>query len=268
MQGRQAIAIALLGAALAVAGCGLGPADGLGRVELTVTRDYGAEQWSTRSRRRHRIRHGDAGARTQRRDHHPLRRRLRASIDGWRAAASGGRSLDWFFYVNGVEATVGAADVTLQGGEAVWWDYHDWSAATSVPAVVGSWPQPFAGGYEGHAHPTVVECRAAAESCATVEARLRDAGATLVGPEDDQHSPIRVLVGPWSRMREDSAASQLQNGPAGQRCLRPIPAGGGGTCSGLDQSGEEARRFGPAAGLVAATRHGGAPPTWMVTGVN
>ena len=42
MQGRQAIAIALLLAALAVAGCGLGPGDDLGQVGVTVTRDFGA----------------------------------------------------------------------------------------------------------------------------------------------------------------------------------------------------------------------------------
>ena len=34
----------------------------------------------------------------------------------------------------------------------------------------------------------------------------------------------------------------------------------------LDQSGEEAERFGPNAGLVAATSRYGGPPVWVVTG--
>jgi hypothetical protein len=39
-----AVAIALLCAALAAAGCGLGPGEDVGRASLVVTRDYGREQ--------------------------------------------------------------------------------------------------------------------------------------------------------------------------------------------------------------------------------
>ena len=35
---------------------------------------------------------------------------------------------------------------------------------------------------------------------------------------------------------------------------------------GLDAGGAPARRFGPGAGLVAATRRFDAPPVWLVTG--
>ena len=270
MQGRQAIAIALLVAALAVAGCGLGPGDDLGQVGVTVTRDFGAEQVVAPVSDD--VTESDTVMRVLERNAEITTRYgggFVQSIDGLEGDYGGGSSLDWFFYVNGVESTVGAADFALQGGEAVWWDYHDWSAATSIPAVVGSWPQPFAGGYEGHEHPTVVECRGGGEKlCATVEARLRDAGATLTSSASDA-SPIRVLVGPWARIESDSAASQLESGPEGSGVYARFEASGDGVALvGLDQSGEEARRFGPAAGLVAATRHGGAPPTWIVTGVN
>ena len=43
-RGRPAIAAALLLAALAIAGCGLGPGEDVGSVELSVTREFGAEQ--------------------------------------------------------------------------------------------------------------------------------------------------------------------------------------------------------------------------------
>ena len=81
------------------------------------------------------------------------------SIDGVEEAQRGGHPYDWFFYVDGVESPIGAADYSLQGGERIWWDYRDWSATNHVPAVVGSWPAPFVDGYEGKRHPVVARVR-------------------------------------------------------------------------------------------------------------
>ncbi|HEY7257193.1 MAG TPA: DUF4430 domain-containing protein [Solirubrobacterales bacterium] len=264
----SAIAIALLVlSALATAGCGLGPGHDLGRVGLTVTRDYGAEQVVPPVGDE--VNESDTVMRVLERDADITTRYgggFVQSIDGLEGEYGGGRSLDWFFYVDGVESTVGAADFQLRGGEAIWWDYRDWSAALSVPAVVGSYPHPFAGGYEGREHPTSVECRGAGAACATVEARLRDAGATLGSAAEA--SPIRVLVGPWARLRSDPAAAQLEDGPGSSGVFaRFEQSAGGEALVGLDESGDPGRRFGAASGLVAATRRGGGPPTWIVTGV-
>jgi len=139
-----AIAIALLSAALAVAGCGLGPGDDLGSVGLTVTRDYGAGQVIAPVSDD--VNESDTVMRVLERNADITTRYgggFVQSIDRIEGDYGGGRSLDWFFYVDGVESTVGAADVQLHGGEAVWWDYRDWSATLSVPAVVGSWPHPY-----------------------------------------------------------------------------------------------------------------------------
>ena len=51
---------------------------------------------------------------------------------------------DWFFFVNGIESDRGGADVAVRGGDRIWWDYRDWTDALRTPAVVGSWPEPFA----------------------------------------------------------------------------------------------------------------------------
>jgi hypothetical protein len=265
----SAIALALLLlSALAVAGCGLGPGDDLGKVELTVTRDYGTGHVVPPVSDE--VNESDTVMRVLERNADTTTRYgggFVQSIDGIEGDYGGGHSLDWFFYVDGIESTVGAADFQLRGGEAIWWDYRDWSAALSVPAVVGSWPHPFAGGYEGHDHPTAVECRDGGTACATVEARLRDAGATLASADEGGQGPIRVLVGPWVRLRADPAAGQLEEGPDSSGVFaRFEPAGGGEELVGLDEKGDPARRFGAAAGLVAATRRGGGPPTWIVTG--
>src|SRR3954452_11433756 len=193
-----AIAIALLLAALAIAGCGLGPGSGVGDVELTVTRDYGTVPMLHRELGD--VTESDTVMRALERNVQIGTRYgggFVQSIDGLEAQESVDRSLDWFFYVDGVESTVGAADYALHGGESVWWDYRDWSAAMRVPAVVGSWPQPFINGYDGRRHPVTVECLGGGEVCATVRGRLRDAGVAVAGSSAD--GAIRILVGPWAR---------------------------------------------------------------------
>lgn len=198
------------------------------------------------------------------------------SIGGLQGTSHGGRPYDWFFYVNGLWSPVGAAEYALRGGEEIWWDYRDWSVGTRVAAVVGSWPQPFVGGYEGERHPTAVKCLGGGAACGVVRRRLRDAGASLAAgsPPD----AIRVLVGPWARLRGDRDAALLKDG-AGEsgvfvdfRSTVPSPQitrkrnSGRLEFWGLDQTGEATRAFGPRAGLVAATRRYEAPPTWLVTG--
>jgi hypothetical protein len=189
------------------------------------------------------------------------------SIDGLEAQERFDRSFDWFFYVNGIESAVGAADYPLRGGEVIWWDYRDWSAAQRVPAVVGSWPQPFLDGYDGERRPVAVECMDGGGACGAVRRALDRAGVS-VGAGSPQGA-IRVLVGLWERVREDPAAAQIEDGPQASGVFAGFARHGGGfRLTGLAVDGKPAHTFGPAAGLVAATRRYEAAPTWVVTGVD
>ncbi len=261
-----AVAIALLAVAFAAAGCGLGPGEDVGSVELTVTREYGAVPMLDRTIDD--ASESDTVMRVLERSADISTRYgggFVQAIDGVEAEERFGRSSDWLFYVNGVEATVGAADYRLHGGEAIWWDYRDWSAAMRVPAVVGSWPQPFLDGYDGRRHPVVVECRGGGSACASAGSSLRRAGVQLAsGSPDDA---IRVLVGRWARVREDPAAAQVEGGLEESGVFAEFEQRGDGyVLEGLGEDGEANRRFGPEAGLVAATRRFDEPPVWLVTG--
>jgi len=264
----MAVAIALLSAALAAAGCGLGPGEEVGMTSLLVTRDYGRE--AVLSATAEEVSESDTVMRLLDRNAEIETRYsgdFVEAIDGIAAGRDGGRAWDWLYYVNGVEATVGAADYELRGGEAVWWDYRDWSAALRVPAVVGSWPQPFRDGYEGERVPTALECFADRLSCLFVRGRLGSAGASLAG--EPAGGAIRVLVGPWKRLRQDPAAAQLERGPQASGVFAElVDTPRGQVLIGLDEGGEVARTFGPDAGLVAATRRGESPPVWIVTGTS
>jgi hypothetical protein len=277
MTGRRgmAVAIALLLAALAAAGCGLGPGADVGSVQLTVTREFGAVPVLERSVGAKesdtvmRLLEGEADITTRYGGGYVR------SINGVAEAEHGGDPYDWFFYVDGVESPVGAADVDVHGGERIWWDYRNWAATNHVPAVVGSWPAPFVHGVEGKRNPVVVECKGEEEACGTVRSALEREGVKLAS--GSPKGAIRVLVGTWDRLRSDPAAHLIEEGPAESGVFADfVPASLRSSTSevsdrkfdlvALDQHGGTAENLGPDAGLVAATSRYGGPPVWIVTG--
>ncbi len=259
-----AVATALLLAALAAAGCGLGAGAGVGGVELTVTREFGATPMLQRQVEAHesdtvmRVLEGSADITTRYGGGYVQ------SIEGIEEAERGGDPYDWFFFVDGVESPIGAADYSLRGSERIWWDYRDWSATNHVPAVVGSFPAPFSDGYEGRSHPVAVECEGGGGACARVRRALADAGVAVAAGSPG--GAIRVLVGPWARLRSDPAAALIEAGPAESGVYAGFELGQGYRLVGLDPRGKPALDLGPGAGLVAATRRYEAAPTWVVTG--
>jgi hypothetical protein len=266
-----AVAIALLlGAALVAAGCGLGPGDKVGSVDLTVTREFGAVEVSKSSGEAN---ESDTVMRFLEGEVDGLETRYGGgyvkSIDGIEESERGGHPYDWFFYVNGVESPVGAAEVSLHGGERVWWDMHNWSATAHVPAVVGSWPAPFTTGWEGHEPEVAVECVRGGEACGVVEAALEDEGVAIMPPHAvGSKRTLRVYVGLWSAIRSESGVDLIEKGPGESGVYADFDVSSGADrLVGLDENGEKARTFGPEAGLVAATRHFEGPPIWVVTGV-
>jgi Domain of unknown function (DUF4430) len=260
-----AVAIALLLAALAAAGCGLGPGAGVGSVELTVTREYGTVPVLQRSLE---AKESDTVMRLLERSAEIETRYGGGyvhSIDGVAEDERDGDPYDWFFYMDGTESPVGAAEVDVQGGERIWWDFRNWSATDHVPAVVGSWPAPFVEGVEGKHRPVVVECDGGGSACGATRAALEDEGVELASGSPE--GAIRVLVGPWDRLRDDRAAHLIEEGPAESGVFADFEITGDGyEAVALDESGARARRLGTGTGLVAATSRYGGPPVWLVTG--
>jgi Domain of unknown function (DUF4430) len=260
-----AVAAALLSAALATAGCGLGAGGSVGEVELTVTREYGAVPMLDRALE---AKESDTVMRLLE-ENAEISTRYGGgfvhTIEGVEETERGGHPHDWFFYVDGVESPIGAAEYGLDGGERIWWDYRDWLATNHVPAVVGSWPAPFVDGYEGERHPVAVECRGGGGACGLVRAALGRAGVAVA--DGAPTGAIRVLVGPWAKLRSDPAAALIEAGPDASGVFADFERQEGGyALLGLDESGRPARELGSGAGLVAATRRYDAPPVWVVTG--
>jgi hypothetical protein len=193
------------------------------------------------------------------------------SIDGRRGGASSGAPVDWFYYVNGVEAPKGAAATKVHGGDRVWWDRHDWTATQRIPAVVGSFPEPFRHGIDGKRLPVRVECSdAKAPACRTVTDRLTAAGVpAAIGSlraANTAHT-LRIAVGPWSALREDRALAGMERGPAASGVYAK-PAADGRSIAALDPAGRTTRTLGPGTGMIAATKVADDQPVWVVTGTD
>lgn len=268
---RRAAALALV-VALAVAGCGLGPGKKLpGGARLEVTRDFGQSQLYSTS------------VPTIRKDETVMRlleskRKVTTSyggkfvdsIDGLATHGAGGRS-DWFYFVNGIEASVGAADHTLSPGDVVQWDYRRWDAAMHIPAIVGAYPEPFVRGAGGKRFPVRVECSSPSSvACKTVQQRLSAQGVvTSSGVLGGSAGPktLRMVVAPWSALRSlGGAVGSLTLGPAASGVFARFSKDGTQLTL-LDQMGRRARVAAPGTGLIAATAVEGSEPVWIVTGI-
>jgi len=269
--------LGLLCAALAAAalnGCGGGSDAGGAQVGLTVTRDFGARTLTELSRAK--VAGSDSVMRVLDRNAAVVSRsggRSVQDINGVPGDRRGGRPGGWFFYVNGVAGETTASSVAVHGGDRIWWDHHDASVTTaSVPAVVGSFPEPFLHGRDGRRLPVRVECADPASTpCDAVAEQLIERGVPA-GRSSLSHSPadetLRVLVGPWKRLRRrDAEADKIDAGPRASGVFARFDA----TASKLvvlDERGRRARTLGAGSGLVAATRAEQRQPVWYVTGTD
>jgi uncharacterized protein DUF4430 len=270
---RGAALLALLGALAALlAGCGAGPGKAPEGTRLSVTQDFGSDVQHEFSAPK------VSGSETVMR---LLQRNAKVttrygggfvqSIDGVAGGRRAGRPLDWFFYVNGIESSAGAAAVRLHPGDRIWWDRHDWGAAMRVPAVVGSFPEPFLHGSGGRRLPVRVECvDPSAPACDVVfkELNALDVPAAKGSLGTAQVADaLRVVVGPWIAARDDHALRRLESGPAVSG-VYARPSADGRRIVALDARGRPTRTFGAGTGLIAATRAGEDPPVWAVTGTD
>jgi hypothetical protein len=265
-------ALIVLVVALSLAGCGLGPGESKkGGVELRVTRDFGRTALGPPATR-DKVRESDTVMRFLQGSRKVTTRfggGFVQSIDS--VAGDQAAEHDWFFYVNGSESSVGAADYKLNPGDVVQWDYHDWHATQHIPAIVGAYPEPFVHGLKGKRLPVRLECaQPDGPACDEATRRLDKLGVTVTSsvvgaPAGD--ATLRVIVAKFSDAQQVRGAGALTKGPATSGVYARFDSAGG-RLSLLDQAGASAQVAPAGTGLVAATQQAAQPITWLVTGVD
>lgn len=268
---RGAVAGALL--TLVAAGCGAGAgSEQPTSVKLTITDGFGAKTLLEKPSPQ--VAEGDTVMRLLERNAKVEKRYgggFVQSIDGVSGGREGNRPRDWFYFVNGILEDEGAASVDVRGGDRIWWDRHDWAAASNTPAVVGSFPEPFVSGMDGKKFSTRIECdEGIRDACDAVQEKFTDLGL-VVGKSrpgtEGGFENLRVLVGRWPAIRGDRSLVRIEDGPKSSGVYATISKDGK-TITALDARGEKAQELGPGTGLIAATRWREDAPTWVVTGTD
>ncbi len=274
--------VACVAAAAALGGCGLGSGPAATNTQLLVSKDFGSQPILDSDNPR--VGGSDTVMRLLQRNAPKVTTKYGGdfvqSIGGVSGGQSGGKPADWFFYVNGVEASKGATSVRVHEGDSVWWDWHNWSATQDIPAVVGSYPEPFLNGVDGHRLPTRVECvDPKSKACDDVADKLVALGLPAarggVGNSFTEDT-LRIVVGPWEALQGDPTLKLIDRGPA-KSGVYAKPSTDGRSIELLDPNGRVTRTMGAGTGLIAATiardikgeqGKSEADPVWAVTGTD
>ncbi|TCP53839.1 uncharacterized protein DUF4430 [Tumebacillus sp. BK434] len=180
---------------------------------------------------------------------------------------------DWFYYVNGSVAGVGADAYSAQTGDTVWWDYHDWSGSGSnTPSVVGAYPHPFTVGYNGSRPGTVIYYSGShADDANRLATALRGFGAGNVrtaayGNQNLIENTTNVIVlGTWPELQGQSSVQDLFSAPTRTGIYAHIE---NGAVQMLDYTGDESGQTGQALIAATGTGNGDTTPTWLLIGMD
>jgi Domain of unknown function (DUF4430) len=265
---RFAAWVGAIASALALAGCGLGAGPGTSNVSLTVTRDFGAHRVAAINRGR--VPGSETVMRMLERSFRIGTRYGGGFVESINGLSGDADRRDWFYYVNGTMATVGAAQQAVHRGDRIWWDLHSWLAPEQPQAVVGSYPEPFLHGAGGKRFPTTLECADdVSEACRRVGAALGALGVPVasqtLGGGGSGTDSIAVLVGTWKDLRPSDAGAFIAKGPASSGIYARFS---GRRLELLNAQGQVSRTLTSGAGLIAATAQSSGPPTWLITGTD
>jgi hypothetical protein len=262
-----ALAVALVAAG--AAGCGLGPGKGTSDVRVTVSENFGSRVLASKTDTK--VAGSETVMRMLQRTFHVSTRYGGGFVQSIGGHAGDSARHDWFYYVNGAQASAGAASTPVHRGDRIWWDLHDWRATESVPAVVGSFPEPFVHGLGGKRYPTTIECGSGVQAaCRAVGDALGKVGipaATQQFGTGSGTDSIGVLVATWSTLRPALVATLIGRGPGTSGVYARFNAAGTQLAL-LDPAGRVIRTLGAGAGLIAATAAPNQTPTWLVTGTD
>ena len=277
---RRAITAAFaIAAAVVLSACGLQPAKGSSNVTITVTRDFGASTVGSRSEARiPSSQHLYALLRRYFRVVPSTVQRTEQAIDGYAGASP---SRYWFYYVNGIAVQAGATNpegrlvtplnTLIHPGDRVWWDLHDPTAVRTIPAVVGSFPEPFVHGVGGQRYPTTLECAGGMQgACNAIGSQLRRDGVPVadqaLGTGSGQDT-LAIVVATWKQLAGSLAGDLVAHGPRNSGVYAKF-ADDGTALQLLNPRGQVVKTLGAGAGLVAATNDSVNQPEWLITGTD
>lgn len=198
------------------------------------------------------------------------------SINGIKSGSGGfgGEKQDWFYYVNGIFADVGALDYYPRPGDVIWWDYHGWERMSMFPAVIGCYPEPFVHGFRGKAgHTTIVSAEGNRKLADNLQKALKAKGVASVtinnldaGLLKNRQGPT-IVLGQWNELSQIDWLANLNKAYTKNGTCVHFTSDG---LELLDYRGRVARTIDSSAGVITATGEGSGDesPLWLIVGTD
>lgn len=199
--------------------------------------------------------------------------RFVTSIEGLASTAKGNLNYDWFFYANGITASVGGGDYYPREGDVIWWDYRAWGDSFFTPAVTGAFPQPFINGYRGNNPGTaILYTDAGREGAEKLRDYLHEIGVGEVRTEAygeyDLANPKEILmvIALWPELADEPFWQGMVDNREKIGWFARLDTSGF-TATGLT---EEQEVYGSSAGVILASGSGlgDATPLWLLTALD
>jgi Domain of unknown function (DUF4430) len=184
------------------------------------------------------------------------------------------KKVDWFYYVNGLMAEVGAAEYPVFPGDQIWWDYHTWETEIQSPALIGNYPHPFVKGLGEEPAPeiTVMYTAGYQQQAENIVSSLKDIRPAIKEPvswDEQQFSKesALILVGDTQSLRKSQQVTAIFDHRDIHGLYAHIEAAAIQT---YDQAGQPAEVYNqPGTGLLVSTLNmQNRLPIWIVTGID
>lgn len=190
-------------------------------------------------------------------------------INGLDSAAGAEGNFDWFFFVNGSVASVGADQLKPAPGDVVWWDYHRWSDAAGPTDVIGCYPQPLTNRKVIIlASPSYLEVAQECQRALTAQGAVQVEIADLAGGGvrlDKPEVPV-VVIGTWPELQENTYISKWNQAYARNGSGLHFT---GDEIELLSADGKIQKTMGKGTGVIAASSTGvKGSPLWLIAGVD
>lgn len=183
------------------------------------------------------------------------------------------KKYDWFYWVNGILAPVGVAEYRPVPGDVIWWDYHDWSTTMFIPAVIGSYPQPFKNGFGGKNPGTVIMYAPDyAAGAGRLKKSLEARGVSRVDVAEYDPAAIKapqkhyILLGSWQELAGKS--DFLQDVNTKNKLVGFYIKFQDGELKALDHKGKTISSHPLAGAVCACGSPGSICSVWLVTGTD
>lgn len=195
------------------------------------------------------------------------------AINGFRSGFTGAKDrkkVDWFYYVNGVLAEVGASEYYLKSDDVIIWDYHDWSNSIYLSSVIGAYPRNFTNGHEGNSMKTeILHGKDYDGEGKQLEKFLKENGLenieleSLNGEELEKGEINSIVIGPWDEISKLSYIKDVyENGKKAGLFFKLDQR-----VKALNYKGEVSREYEKAAIITSiAKEYGLWGRMWLVTG--